>query len=178
MSKFKVGDGFKVVKNNRNSHGFLIGYSVSLSYDDGSDRVRFIDERGFSYWAYWTDVEPLNNYQTSNRNKLREHIKSLGFSAIDLSVAAGFNKTYFGSETGESRFNSRGDISDDRLLELKLKVFEAKKKLSPKSIGKLTVDLEVKTTFVSDQSKELIEKLPENKPEKLTAEKPHRLVIW
>lgn len=167
MSKFKVGDGFKVVKNNRNSHGFLIGYSVSLSYDDGSDRVRFIDERGFSYWAYWTDVEPLNNYQTSNRNKLREHIKSLGFSAIDLSVAAGFNKTYFGSETGESRFNSRGDISDDRLLELKLKVFEAKKKLSPKSIGKLTVDLEVKTTFVSDQSKELIEKLPENKPEKL-----------
>ena len=167
MSKFKVGDGFKVVKNNRNSHGFLIVYSVSLSYDDGSDRVRFIDERGFSYWAYWTDVEPLNNYQTSNRNKLREHIKSLGFSAIDLSVAAGFNKTYFGSETGESRFNSRGDISDDRLLELKLKVFEAKKKLSPKSIGKLTVDLEVKTTFVSDQSKELIEKLPENKPEKL-----------
>lgn len=42
----------------------------------------------------------------------------------------------------------------------------AKTKLSKKSIGKLTVNLEVKTTFASDQSKKLIEKLPENKPEK------------
>lgn len=119
--------------------------------------MRIENELGFIYVDNF-QIKSSCEYKNSNRNKLREHIKSLGFTAIDLSVAAGFNKAYFGSETGESRFNSRGDISNDRLNELKHKAFEAKKKLASKSIGKLTVDLEVKTTFIPNKDKELIEK--------------------
>lgn len=167
MSKFKVGDEFRVVGNKRDAHGFDIGSIVYLHNDDGTDRPEFIDNDGFSNFIYWCDVEYIVGYKESNRNKLREHIKSLGFTAIDLSVAAGFSKYYFGSETSESRLNKRGDISDKRFNELKALASSAKDKLSSKSIGKLTVDLEVKTTFVSDQSKELIEKLPENKPKKV-----------
>lgn len=167
MSKFKVGDevillSFDSEDEWEKKYGGVIGnkYVVDLNTSGESKLIKIkpIDfEDGFYVDAHQIKFADLS-YEASNRNKLREHIKSLGFSAIDLSVAAGFNKAYFGSETGESRFNSRGDISDDRLLELKHKALEAKKKLASKSIGKLTIDLEVKTTFTPNKDKELIKK--------------------
>ncbi len=176
MSKFKVGDevillSFGSEKEWEKSYGGVIGnkyvVDVNTSGESKVIKIKPIDFKdGFYVSAH--QIRMLDHsYKTSNRNKLREHIKSSGFTAIDLSVAAGFSKYYFGSETGESRFNKRGDISDKRFNELKAIASSAKDKLSSKSIGKLTVDLEVKTTFVSDKSKESIEKLPENKPEKI-----------
>lgn len=158
MSKFKVGDNF-IVMVESHAHGFKKGDVIKLIDDNPELLACFVNNSGWKQLMKLSDLKFIDpDYQNSNRNKLREHIKSLGFSAIDLSVAAGFNKAYFGSETGQSRFNSRGDISDDRLLELKHKAFEAKKKLASKSIGKLTVDLEVKTTFIPNKDKELIKK--------------------
>lgn len=118
MSKFKVGDevlvldssnfndlvGIFIKKGNKYKVAYISDDKVGLEYAEGCyARV---------------DVKCVGLYKTSNRNKLREHIKSLGFTAIDLSVAAGFNKYYFGTETAESKFNKRGDISDDRFCEL------------------------------------------------------------
>lgn len=162
MSKFKVGDEVIIVKE-KYGHEFVIGSVVKITEVldvTGYDQEYKAENEDDFWFVFDCEIELKDNfdYQTSNRNKLREHIKSLGFSAIDLSVSAGFNKAYFGSETGESRFNSRGDISDDRLLELKHKAFEAKKKLAPESIGKLTVGLEVKTTFTPNNDEELIKK--------------------
>ena len=181
MSKFKVGDEVKIVNlaqlggcepNEFNvclsDTGEIVGFWSQSKYFAIVENKKFKGSRAGEGRVYVpTGHIELTGYQSSNRNKLREHIKSLGFTAIDLSVAAGFSKYYFGSETSESRFNKRGDISDKRFNELKALASSAKDKLSNKSIGKLTVDLEVKTTFVSDQSKESIEKLPENKPEKI-----------
>lgn len=121
MSKFKVGDEVVFVKydqerDDEKEKGFNVGGVYKISRIVGS-HVRIENEVGFIYVDNF-QIKPSNGYQKSNRNKLREHIKSLGFSAIDLSVAAGFNKYYFGSETGESRFNKRGDISDDRFYDL------------------------------------------------------------
>lgn len=176
MSKFKVGDevillSFDSKDEWEKKYGGVIGnkYVVDLNTSGESKliKIRPIDfEDGFYVDAHQIKFAD-SFYITSNRNKLREHIKSLGFTAIDLSVAAGFNRYYFGSETGESRFNKRGDISDKRFNELKALASSAKDKLSNKSIGKLTIDLEVKTTFVSDQSKELIEKLTHNQNAKI-----------
>lgn len=172
MSKFKVGNEVVLVASRGNPDVLKNGVTGVVLDLDSSPYVQFdlnedsslhdafgLGEGGKCYAVCEDELELINQkYNQSNRNKLREHIKSLGFTAIDLSVAAGFNKAYFGSETGESRFNSRGDISDDRLLELKHKAFEAKKELASKSIGKLTVDLEVKTTFIPNKDKELIKK--------------------
>lgn len=127
MSKFKVGDEVVLLEPSKIElkKGFKKGQVFKVCEILGDDIVIVNSIHGL----YFNQID-FNKYHYSNRSKLREHIKSLGFSAIDLSVAAGFNKAYFGSETGESRFNSRGDISDDRLLELKHKAFEAKKKLA------------------------------------------------
>lgn len=181
MSKFKVGDEVILVRSRKNPDVLKNGVTgvvldlndypyIQFNVDEDSSlhNACGLGDKGKCYSVKQDELELITNqYKKSNRNKLREHIKSLGFTAIDLSVAAGFSKYYFGSETSESRFNKRGDISDKRFNELKALASSAKDKLSSKSIGKLTVDLEVKTTFVSDQSKELIEKLPENKPEKI-----------
>lgn len=166
MARFKNG---QIIKLRRNvTFTYPKGCLLEVGHISGNDvELNTVLQTKTFNIVERESMKSSKNYIDSNRNKLREHIKSLGFTAIDLSVAAGFNKYYFGSETGEARFNKRGDISDKRLSELKALASIAKTKLSSKSIGKLTIDLEVKTTFVSDQSKESIEKLPENKPEKL-----------
>ena len=149
MIKFKVGDEVVLVKPREDPDVLKNGVTgVVLDLDD-YPYIQFnvdqdsslhdaggLGEDGKCYSIDQDELELITNqYEKSNRNKLREHIKSLGFSAIDLSVAAGFNKAYFGSETGESRFNSRGDISDDRLLELKHNAFSAMMQLKIEKSG-------------------------------------------
>ena len=147
MSKFKVGDEIKILNlaqfggSEPNMYNVCRGDKATVvGFYKKCENFAIVENPKFKkshagegkVYIPFAHMELLGGYKQSNRNKLREHVKSLGFSAIDLSVAVGFNKAYFGSETGESRFNSRGDISDDRLLELKHKAFEAKKKLSIK----------------------------------------------
>lgn len=57
-------------------------------------------------------------YTESNRYKLQQAIKKTGFHAEKLSLASNHAKTYFTGFTAESRFNSRGDITDERLNSL------------------------------------------------------------
>lgn len=160
MSKFKVGDEVNITSlvqfgDEPNEFNVCLGDTGEVvGFWNQSKNFAIVENKKFKgSRAGWGKVYvpishiELTGYKTSNRNKLREHIKSLGFTAIDLSVAAGFSKYYFGSETGESRFNKRGDISNDRLNKLSVLASIAKTKLSKKSIGKLTIDLEVKTTF-------------------------------
>lgn len=150
MSKFKVGDEVKIVNLaqfggsepnmynvRRGDKGKVVGYYKKCENFAIVENPKFKRSHAGEGKVYvpFAHLELFGGYDQSNRSKLREHIKSLGFSAIDLSVAAGFNKAYFGSETGESRFNSRGDISDDRLLELKHNAFSAMMKLKIEKSG-------------------------------------------
>lgn len=69
-------------------------------------------------------------YQNSKRYKLHQAIKNTGHTATDLSIASGHGKFYFGSEAKESRFNSRGDLSDKQYNNL-IKILElAERKLN------------------------------------------------
>lgn len=144
MSKFKVGDEVIFVeydqeRDDEKEKGFNVGHVYKISRISDL-HVRIENEEGFIYVDNF-QIKPSGGYQASNRNKLREHIKSLGFTAIDLSMAAGFSKYYFGSETSESRFNKRGDISDKRLSKLKALASSAKDKLSINLWSKINNEL-------------------------------------
>jgi hypothetical protein len=77
-------------------------------------------------------------YAESNRCKLSKAIKLTGFHAENLSLETGHAKTYFTGFTAESRFNSRGDITEDRLNSLLTTLAFAERKLL--GVGAKTAD--------------------------------------
>lgn len=77
-------------------------------------------------------------YTESNRYKLQQAIKATGFKIGDLSLATGNVKTYFTGFTAESRFNSRGDITEERLNALLTTLAFAERELL--GVGAKTVD--------------------------------------
>lgn len=83
-----------------------------------------------------------SGYAESNRYKLSQAIKSTGFHAEKLSLETGYAKTYFAGFTAESRFNRRGDITEDRLNSLLTTLAFAERELL--GVGAKTVDDQVK----------------------------------
>ena len=57
-------------------------------------------------------------YKKSNRYKLHKAASATGFSFSKLSRAMGRSDTYISNESKESRFNSRGDLTDKRYNQL------------------------------------------------------------
>lgn len=98
------------------------------------------------------DVVTINqDYVLSNRHRLSIRIKESGFDATDLSLAAGKNKFYFGTETKESRFNKHGDLSEKQTVLLFGRLEQAIKKLENPTVDmpttKQNFSLEAKTSF-------------------------------
>lgn len=134
MSKFKVGDQFKIIGNRGGNHLFNIGDIVSLSFDDGTERPRFISG-GQEQYVCWCDVEFIQKaapYTQSNRHKLYKAIKATGYSSRRLSFIASGHESHFYNYTGEARYNKKGDISDALLEQLKKSVEISAKKLTEK----------------------------------------------
>lgn len=61
---------------------------------------------------------PVSEYKNSNRYKLHKAASATGFSFSKLSRAMGFSDTHISNESKESRFNSRGDLTDKRYNQL------------------------------------------------------------
>lgn len=107
MSIIKVGD--KVLLEDGDT-GEVIEINKALTV-----KV-YYENYHYDRLLFENEVKKLNNeYLNSNRYKLKQLIKDSGFTAADLSLALGKNKWYLSTETKESQFNSRGDISDIRL---------------------------------------------------------------
>lgn len=80
--------------------------------------------------AFCNQIKKVNpDYILSSRHRLAIEIQESGFTAVDLSVAAGKNRYYFGTEIKESRFNSRGDLSEKQTILLFGRLEQAIEKL-------------------------------------------------
>lgn len=90
----------------------------------------------------------VDEYNQSNRYRLQQAIKKTGFHAEKLSLASNHAKTYFTGFTAESRFNSRGDITEERLNALLTTLAFAERELL--GVGAKTVD----DVAIDDPSKE------------------------
>lgn len=113
-------------------------------------------------WSVHINYLKLYEYKTSNRYKLHQAIKATGFHAEKLSLATGFKKGYFSDYTSESRFNSRGDITEERLNSLLTTLAFAERELL--GVGAKTVDDNpiIDKTSQSDTDNEIDEDLKES----------------
>lgn len=154
MSKYKVGDTIKLEKVDDIDlrKGFKKGdiYNV-IRIDTVNKETRiFIKDTNFVY-----DNQVISfDYKKSNRYKLQQAIKETGFHAEKLSLASNHAKTYFTGFTAESRFNSRGDITEERLNSLLTTLAFAEHKLldlEPKTVDENNIPIdEEKSTMVVD----------------------------
>ena len=70
------------------------------------------------------------DYINSNRYKLHKAASETGFSFSKLSRAMGRSDTYISNESKESRFNSRGDLTDKRYNQLIIDLAYAERTLN------------------------------------------------
>ncbi len=140
MCKFKVGDVFEIISDAHEDLGAMVGDVVTL-LEINEDNCHAFKHEKISYPIYYflSSLECIvHKYKSSNRQKLQQAIKATGFHAEKLSLATGFKKGYFSDYTSESRFNSRGDITEDRLNSLLTTLAFAERKFL--GVGAKTVD--------------------------------------
>lgn len=128
MSKFKIGDLVEI-QNSEYTLRFPKGCRLSVDEQISENIVQL----NCTLHAAVKDLKKIEvkmSYQNSKRYKLHQAIKKIGHTATDLSIASGHGKFYFGSEAKESRFNSRGDLSDKQYNNLITNLAFAERKLN------------------------------------------------
>ncbi|KAF1026211.1 MAG: hypothetical protein GAK29_01473 [Acinetobacter bereziniae] len=173
MSKFKINDHVEIVsvgfltKNERITMNVKVGDSGKvIGFYRPAPVVAIIENNKFTnsnagegkLFIPMSSLKKLNSfYLESNRHKLYQAIKATGFHAEKLSLASNHAKTYFTGFTAESRFNSRGDITEERLNSLLTTLEFAERELL--GVGAKTVDeknvslVEEKTTMIVGDTK-------------------------
>lgn len=132
MCNYKVGSKFKLISNHLRDHGVSVGDIVVLERIE-SDGCHLFHHEATKTTAYihFSHVEYIDiaKYFNSNRYKLKESLHSTGFNAAELSLASGYNKSYFSSAVSESRFIDRGDLSKSAYNKLDTDLKFAERKL-------------------------------------------------
>jgi len=118
MSEFKKGELVRVVKREC-GHMFDIGEVVKIvGINEKNTDLRCESKVSQSWFLQFHEVEKVDcldsEYKNSNRYKLHKAASATGFSFSKLSRAMGFSDTYISNESKESRFNRRGDLTDNR----------------------------------------------------------------
>lgn len=140
MCKFKVGDVFEIISDAHEDLGAMVGDVVTL-LEIHEDNCHAFKHEKISHPIYYflSSLECIvHKYKSSNRHKLQQAIKATGFHAEKLSLASNHAKTYFTGFTAESRLNSRGDITEERLNSLLTTLAFAERELL--GVGAKTVD--------------------------------------
>lgn len=175
MCKFKVGDKVVVFNSSGNPDVIKKGLTGVVLDNSSFPFVQFdieenemlhnangLGESGKCFIMAEREIKLLNNYKQSNRHKLQQAIKATGFHAEKLSLASNHAKTYFTGFTAESRLNSRGDITEERLNSLLTTLAFAERELL--GVGAKTVDDNpiIDKTSQSDTDNEIDEDLKES----------------
>lgn len=142
MCTIKVGDYVK-------THGEI--WEVFNSFKDKLHLQNFV-KKNEHFFIDCNQVKKVNpDYILSSRHRLAIRIQESGFTAVALSEAAGKNRYYFGTEIKETRFNSRGDLSDKQAIllfgRLDLAIEKLKNPVPDLSDEKYNLELEVKTSY-------------------------------
>lgn len=139
MSKYKVGDKVLFLENDKSHKEYLtVGKHYSV-FKLWIPHYGLINDVGTITYVDESQINLISGlYKNSNRYKLQQAIKKTGFHAEKLSLASNHAKTYFTGFTAESRFNSRGDITKDRLNSLLTTLAFAERELL--GVGAKTVD--------------------------------------
>lgn len=182
--KFKVGDEVEIVSHEHTINKFggeavisRIGTKsvIDCIYDDGS----CVTIKADIYSYHPDDLKLVKNssFKTSNRYKLHKYILSTGFTKQDLSLALNKNQSYLATETRESQFINRGDMSDARYKSLRKQVkevIESAKILNEKTAQEVFDIVTQQSVEVEPQEKTLDEKVEEAKKalDTFTAPKP------
>lgn len=152
MCKYKVGDKVLFFKKDQFiNEDLTIGNTYSVvEVCTYLPLCGLIDDSGDLVYVNEYQIEILNKHKKSNRYKLQQSVKKSGFTAKALSLVAGKNKYYFGTDISESRFNLRGDLSDKQYNAMNTNLEFAIRELS--GIGAKTVEESKPTTIEDIQS--------------------------
>lgn len=155
MSKFKVGDEVVVI-DQKHGHNFDIGEVVKITEIDCDSRTPYRCDGKNDYWFLnKCEIKHIKDFKTSNRYKLHKYILNTGFTKQDLSLALNKNQSYLTTETRESQFTNRGDMSDARYKSLRKKIKEAVQ-IKSEPIDISVVGGEVNQTFLDVEPQEKI----------------------
>ena len=107
-------------------------------------------------------------YKNSNRYKLHKAASETGFSFSKLSRAMGRSDTYISNESKESRFNSRGDLTDKRYNQLIIDLAYVERTLNgnPAKVVDDSIDVE------ADELTECVEKRIDLEPKEVVPVAP------
>lgn len=148
MSKFKVGDEVVLVASEDNPSVLKNGATGVVLDINTAPYVQFNIEKSDELhdaeglgedgkcWAVTEDeIELIKtkytpSFKASNRYKLHKYILSTGFTKQDLSLALNKNQSYLTTETRESQFINRGDMSDARYKSLRKQIKESVYKIT------------------------------------------------
>ena len=163
MSKFKKGDLVRVVKK-KCGHRFNIGEIVKIvGISEKDTQLRCESKVSQLGFLQFHEVEKVDNlgseYKNSNRYKLHKAAGETGFSFSKLSRAMGRSDTYISNESKESRFNSRGDLTDKRYNQLIIDLAYAERTLNgnPAKVVDDSIDVEAESLCIEKRF-ELVEK--------------------
>lgn len=171
MSKYKIGDEVVLVASNGNPSilkngvtGVVLDIDTSpyvqfnIEKSDELNNARGLGEDGKCWAVSENEIELIKpkstpSFKTSNRYKLHKYILSTGFTKQDLSLALNRNQSYLATETRESQFTNRGDMSEARYKSLRKQIKEAVQiKSSPVDIS--IVSAEINQTLAEVEPKE------------------------
>ena len=155
MSDYKVGQTIKLIRPDDGDieYGFSENQTFTISKVDNLYiwvSSSFAFQRG--------QIELVNadsEYKNSNRYKLNKAASETGFSFSKLSRAMGRSDTYISNESKESRFNSRGDLTDKRYNQLIIDLAYAERTLNGNPAK--VVDVETESLCI-EKPLELVEK--------------------
>lgn len=133
MGELKSGDIAK-----HSGKKIILDRSRNVEIIESYEKLTLVCAYGWVQTRKLELVEEDMKYTESNRYKLQQAIKATGFKIGDLSLATGNAKTYLTGFTAESRFNSRGDITEERLNSLLTTLAFAERELL--GVGAKTVD--------------------------------------
>lgn len=175
MSKFKVGDEVVLVDadDTDKAKGFKNGgvFIIGSIYEDLIE----LKNGGLLYSNQVKLASKYYGFKTSNRYKMHKYILSTGFTKQDLSLALNKNQSYLTTETRESQFINRGDMSDARYKSLRKQIKEAVQiKSEPIDISMVAGEVTQTLVEIKPQEKTLDKKVKEAKEalDTFTAPKP------
>lgn len=131
MFKYKIGTKVTMNKDAYGSGSCGDAGVIVGNYDTpGMYKVKLLDGEKENIITVKFEREfDVHLYANSNRYKLKESLYSTGFNATELSIASGYNKSYFSSAVSESRFIDRGDLSESAYNKLDTDLNFAERKL-------------------------------------------------
>lgn len=135
MSKYKVGDEVVLVKAEdwvKDFGGKIGGIYKIVDFWGNDIGIQGLDGSGLKFYVYDYNIKlhEKPEYKTSNRYKLHKYLLSTGFTKQYLSLALNKNQSYLATETRESQFINRGDMSDARYKSLRKQIKEAINKIN------------------------------------------------